>query len=128
MRKRKYISDINVTPFVDVLLVLLVVFMVTMPMVIGQVPVSLPKTKGLVKVTNKKPVFVSMTMDGRIFVQDKQIGAVSEIGRELKAINVENNETIYLRGDKSIQYGVMMNLMNDLTVLGYSVSLVTEDK
>lgn len=128
MRKRKYISDINVTPFVDVLLVLLVVFMVTMPMVIGQVPVSLPKTKGLVKVTNKKPVFVSMTMDGRIFVQDKQIGAVSEIGRELKAINVEKNETIYLRGDKSIQYGVMMNLMNDLTVLGYSVSLVTEDK
>lgn len=128
MRKRKYISDINVTPFVDVLLVLLVVFMVTMPMVIGQVPVSLPKTKGLVKVTSKKPVFVSMTMDGRIFVQDKQIGAVSEIGKELKAINVEKNETIYLRGDKSIQYGVMMNLMNDLTVLGYSVSLVTEDK
>lgn len=120
-------SEINVTPFVDVMLVLLIIFMVTAPLLSVGVPVDLPKTKAQQLSSNKEPLVISVSSKGEIFLQESAI-KLNELVPKLVAISKNSQkETIYLRGDKSIDYGKVMMVLGRLNRAGFNrVSLVTD--
>ena len=121
------IADINVTPMVDVMLVLLVVFMVTAPLLTVGVKVNLPKTKaGLIR-DQIEPLAVTVKASGEIFIQDKQVDVLS-LAPRLKAITGANPDVqIFVRGDKTIEYGRVMQVMGILNMAGFNkVALITE--
>jgi len=126
-RSVRAVSDINITPFVDVMLVLLVVFMVTAPMMTIAVPVDLPKTKANTVNQDKEPLIVSISVEGRIYIQDKAL-RVDEVIPKLKAITGVNPDTrIFVRGDKALPYGKIMEVMGLISAAGFSkVALVAE--
>lgn len=128
MKKRKYMADINITPFVDVMLVLLVIFLVAAPVVMSQVPVSLPKTATPNSVSNKKPIFITLTATGKIYVEETLVQNTLEMKEKLKQIGITQEDTVYIRGDKDVPYGNMMSLMNDLNKMNFKVSLITEQE
>jgi len=122
---------INVTPFVDVMLVLLIIFMVAAPLASVTVKVTLPPA--VAKPARKPPkiVYISLKKDGRVFVNDS-LSNLDTLGDDLKAaIGTPNatNERIYIRGDQDVMYQDFMGVMNKLQDNGfYSVALVGEDK
>jgi biopolymer transport protein TolR len=120
-------SEINVTPFVDVMLVLLIVFMVTAPLLTVGVPVDLPETNAEPITTPEEPLVVSIDAEGRIWLQETEVGTEQLVAR-LNAITGANPETrIYVRGDRSIQYGVVMQVMGLINQAGYRrVALLAE--
>lgn len=120
-------AEINVTPFVDVMLVLLIVFMVTAPLLTVGVPVDLPETNADAITTPEEPLVVSITAEGRIYLQETEVTAQDLVPR-LHAITGANPETrIYVRGDRSIQYGVVMQVMGLINQAGYRrVALLAE--
>ncbi len=126
-RAARPVSDINVTPFVDVMLVLLVVFMVTAPMMTVAVPVDLPKTQGRTVSQDKEPLVVSVSSDGQIFLQDKKLRS-DELIPKLKSISGVNPDArIFVRGDKEIAYGRIMEVMGLISAAGFNkVALVAE--
>ena len=120
-------SEINVTPFVDVMLVLLIIFMVTAPLLTVGVPVDLPKTKAGQVNADSAPLVVSMKQDGSIYVQDTPIAAEKLIPR-LAAIAKANSQVrIFVRGDKAAAYGDVLVLMGRIQAAGFErVALVAE--
>jgi len=125
--KLHQIADINVTPMVDVMLVLLVVFMVTAPLLTVGVQVDLPKTKaGLIR-DQVEPLAVTVMASGQIFLQDKEI-ELSVLAPRLIAITGANPDIrIFVRGDKAIEYGRIMQVMGTLNSAGFrKVALITE--
>jgi len=126
-RSARAVSDINVTPLVDVMLVLLVVFMVTAPMMTIAVPIDLPKTNANTVNQDKEPLIVSVSAEGRVYIQDKAF-RVDEVVPKLKAITGVNPDTrIFVRGDKSLAYGKIMEIMGLISAAGFSkVALVAE--
>ena len=126
-RKHSPMHEINVTPFVDVMLVLLIIFMVTAPMLTSGVPIELPETKGQQLQTNKEPVTLSVDKTGKVFIQETEI-RLEEIAPKLKAIAKNGyDEQIFIRGDKGIDYGTVMRVMGRVKAAGFTkVSLVTE--
>ena len=126
-RTARPVSEINVTPFVDVMLVLLVVFMVTAPMMTVAVPVDLPKTQAHTVNQDKEPLVVSIDAEGRIYLQDKILRS-GELVPKLKAITGANPEArIFVRGDKQITYGRIMEVMGAISSAGFNkVALVAE--
>ncbi len=127
-RSARPVSDINVTPLVDVMLVLLVVFMITAPMMTVAVPIDLPKTNAkTVSQDNKEPLVVSISAEGRVYVQDKPV-RFDEMTSKLKAITGANPEArIFVRGDKSLEYGRIMEVMGAISSAGFTkVALVAE--
>jgi biopolymer transport protein TolR len=126
-RKHAPMSEINVTPFVDVMLVLLIIFMVTAPMLTSGVPIELPETKGQQLQTNKEPVTISVDKSGKVFIQETEI-KIEDLGAKLKAIAKNGvEEQIFIRGDKGIDYGTVMRVMGRVKSAGFTkVSLVTE--
>ncbi len=120
-------SEINVTPFVDVMLVLLIIFMVTAPLLSVGVPVDLPKTKAQQLQSNKEPLVVSVNAKGKVFLQESEI-SLNELVPKLVAITKTSaKETIYVRGDKSIDHGTMMKVMGRLNSAGFNrLSFVTD--
>jgi biopolymer transport protein TolR len=128
-RRRRYepMSDINVTPFVDVMLVLLIVFMVTAPLLTVGVPVDLPKTKAQVISDPVEPLVVSVKSDGGIYIQDTRVD-VDTLVPKLRAITANKPDTqIYLRGDKRLPYGTVMHVMGRINSAGFKrVSLIAE--
>ena len=126
-RKHSPMHEINVTPFVDVMLVLLIIFMVTAPMLTSGVPIELPESKGQQLQTNKEPVTLSVDKSGKVFIQETEIG-LNEIAPKLKAIAKNGyDEQIFIRGDKGIDYGTVMRVMGRVKAAGFTkVSLVTE--
>ena len=126
-RKHAPMSEINVTPFVDVMLVLLIIFMVTAPMLTSGVPIELPETKGQQLQTNKDPVTLSVDRSGKVFIQETEI-KLDDIAPKLKAIAKNGyDEQIFIRGDKGIDYGTVMRVMGRVKAAGFTkVSLVTE--
>lgn len=128
-RTRAYrpMSEINVTPFVDVMLVLLVVFMVTAPLLTVGVPVDLPKTEAKPIVEAEEPLVISVDAEGTIFIQDTPVELENLVPR-LQAITENKPDTrIYVRGDKSINYGRIVEVMGTVNVAGFSrVALVAE--
>ena len=124
---RKPMSEINVTPMVDVMLVLLIVFMVAAPLLTVGVPVDLPKTQAPTINEQKEPLVVSINAQGQIYVQETPIDADSLLPK-LQAITENNQDAvIYVRGDKGINYGRVMEVMGLIASAGYSkVSLIAE--
>ena len=121
------LSEINVTPFVDVMLVLLIVFMVTAPLLTVGVPVDLPKTKAKSIAESEEPLVITVNAEGIVFIQDTEVEIENLVPR-LKAITVNKADTrIYLRGDKSVNYGRVMEVMGTINVAGFTrVAMITE--
>ncbi len=117
--------DINVTPFIDVMLVLLIIFMVAAPLATVDIPVDLPASSAPPQQRPEKPIFLSIKADGQLALGD---GIVSRqgLGTAIDAKSGGNKETrIFLRGDKAIDYGTVMTVMNELRANGYlKVALV----
>ncbi len=123
----KPLSEINVTPFVDVMLVLLIVFMITAPLLTMGVPVDLPKTKAKTIAEPTEPLVITVTAEGLVFIQDTEVEIENLVPR-LKAITENKADTrIYLRGDKSVDYGRVMEVMGTINLAGFTrVAMITE--
>ncbi|CAN5595149.1 biopolymer transporter ExbD [Phenylobacterium sp. 20VBR1] len=125
-------SEINVTPFVDVMLVLLIIFMVAAPMAAVTVKVALPDAVAKPSTNPPKPVYISIQDSGRIFIGDYP-SEIATLGDDLRK-NIGNKrnpekERIFIRADKNVLYGDFMGVMNQLQDNGfYSVALIGEDK
>jgi biopolymer transport protein TolR len=125
-------SEINVTPFVDVMLVLLIIFMVAAPLLTGGVQVDLPQAKGRQLEANKEPIVVSVTKDGQVFLgqEDKTPMTLDELGPKLTAIAQGRggaDEPVFVRGDRAVEYGHVARVMARLKESGFrKISLVTE--
>jgi biopolymer transport protein ExbD len=124
-------SSINVTPFVDVMLVLLIIFMVAAPLAAVTVKVQLPPAVAKPGTNPPKPVYISIQSSGRIFIQDFPTDIASlgdDLRRQVGAKRDPAHERIFIRGDKDVTYGDFMGVMNMLQDNGfYSVALVGED-
>ena len=120
-------AEINVTPMVDVMLVLLVVFMITAPLLTVGVPVDLPKTEAGRIVGQDEPLVISMNGAGKIFLQDTEI-TLDQLVPRLLAISQNKRDTrIFLRADQTIPYGQVMQVMGAMNQAGFSrVALITE--
>lgn len=120
-------SDINVTPLVDVMLVLLVVFMITAPLLTVGVPVDLPKTKASQMVGQDEPLTVTVNAKGELFLQESPIG-LDQLVPRLSAITENKKDTrIFVRGDRAIDYGTVMQVMGTVNQAGFThVALITE--
>ena len=122
-------SDINVTPFVDVMLVLLIIFMITAPLLTAGIKINLPESSSILKNEKNKPVTVSIDKNNDIYLQKKKITKNQLIIKltELKRNN--KNLKIFLKGDKSLNYGEIMSLMSLMNKSGFKkVALVTRLK
>ena len=120
-------SEINVTPFVDVMLVLLVVFMITAPLLTVGVPVDLPKTAASRMVGQDEPLVITVRADGKVYIQDTEIELARLIPR-LTAITENKKDTrIFVRGDKAVAYGLVMQVMGSVNLAGFDrVALITQ--
>jgi biopolymer transport protein TolR len=132
-RRNPVMSEINVTPMVDVMLVLLIIFMVSAPLLTVGVPIDLPQTQASsLDQTDKQPVVVSVNTKGQVFLgqETKTEIKLDELVPKLKAIadaRAGIDERIYVRGDKSVDYGTVMKVMGRLSAAGFRrVALVTE--
>ena len=125
-------SEINVTPFVDVMLVLLIIFMVTAPLLTVGVPLELPQAKGKQLEANKEPIVISVTKQGEVFLgqEEKTPMRLEEIGAKLNAVAGNRggaDEPIFVRGDKSVEYGLVARVMGRIKDAGFKkISLITE--
>jgi biopolymer transport protein TolR len=125
--RRRTMAEINVTPFVDVMLVLLIVFMVTAPLLTVGVPVDLPKTRAPALGQDKEPLSVTIAKDGSIFLQKLKVSQ-DELVPKLTAIsNNGYDQRIFVRGDKTVDYGKVMEVMGMLSAAGFThIGLVTD--
>jgi len=120
-------AEINVTPFVDVMLVLLVVFMVTAPLLSVGVPVDLPKTQAAALNNPDEPLVISVNAKGEVFLMKSKI-TMENLTARLQAVTGQNPDArIFVRGDKGIAYGTIMEVMGKISAAGYKkVSLMAE--
>jgi biopolymer transport protein TolR len=123
-------AEINVTPMVDVMLVLLIIFMVAAPLLTVGVPLDLPQTQAKsLDQNDKEPLTVSVNTKGEVFLQNSEI-KIDELVPKLQAVAQTrggNDERIFVRGDKKVDYGKMMQVMGRLSAAGFRrVALVTE--
>ncbi|MEZ5998831.1 MAG: ExbD/TolR family protein [Hyphomonas sp.] len=129
--RRALNAEINVTPFVDVMLVLLIVFMITAPLLVRGEDVNLPKTRSGPIQTNADdaPLAITVKKNGDVFIQTTQVD-VDALGPQIQAIIGEGyDKPIYVRGDEATPYGDVLNVMAEIKAAGYTrVSLVTEQK
>ena len=128
-RNKRTMSEINVTPFVDVMLVLLIIFMVTAPLLTSGIKINLPESSSVLKNEKKDPVTVSINSKGEIFIQKKKFSK-DQLINKLSLLKKNNqNLKIYIKGDKKLYYGIVMDLMNLINQSGFKkVALVTRLK
>ena len=128
-RRKSVMSDINVTPMVDVMLVLLIIFMVSAPLLTVGVPLDLPQTQAKGLEQDKEPLTISVDTQGKVFLQNAEI-AVDDLVAKLKAVTQARgglDERIFVRGDRRVDYGTVMRVMGRLSAAGFRrVALVTE--
>jgi biopolymer transport protein TolR len=128
-QRRGVMSEINVTPMVDVMLVLLIIFMVSAPLLTVGVPIDLPQTQAKSLDQDKEPLTISVNGQGQWFLQNTEI-AIDDILPKLKAITAARggmDERIFVRGDRKVDYGTVMKVMGRLSGAGFHrVALVTE--
>ncbi len=126
-RKHGAIADINMTPFIDVMLVLLIIFMVAAPLIATGVPIDLPQTAAKPINIDQKPLTISINQKGEIFMQDAAISDAELLPRLQAAAKQGFDERIYVRGHKQVDYGRVATVMSAVTAAGYKrVALVTE--
>ena len=125
-RKKALMSEINVTPFVDVMLVLLIIFMVSAPLLTVGVPIDLPGTQAKAMNADTQPITVSVNSEGKIFLQETEI-PIDEVVPKLQAIaKTGYEERIFVRGDKAADYGTVMKVMARISAAGFkNIGLVT---
>lgn len=123
----KPMSDINVTPFVDVMLVLLIIFMVAAPLMMVGVPLQLPKTTAAKVTPPKEPLVISIDKDGKLFIRKDPVEE-AELATRLQDLHGSEPDTVvYVRGDKTLEYGRIMDLMSLVGQAGFGkISLVAE--
>ena len=123
----KPLAEINVTPLVDVMLVLLIIFMVTAPLMTSAVPVDLPKTNARPVKTDSEPLTVSINAEGKIYLQDAEL-QLGDLVPKLQAIAENNAERrIFVRGDRTLAYGRVMEIMGVIAQGGFTkVALLAE--
>ena len=128
-RNKRTMSEINVTPFVDVMLVLLIIFMVTAPLLTSGIKINLPESSSVLKNEKKDPVTVSINSKGEIFIQKKKFSK-DQLIQKLSLLKKNNqNLKIYIKGDKKLDYGKVMDLMTLINQSGFKkVALVTRLK
>jgi biopolymer transport protein TolR len=128
-RRKPVMAEINVTPMVDVMLVLLIIFMVSAPLLTVGVPLDLPQTQAKSLDQDKNPLTLSVNLKGQVFLNDTEI-ALDDLVPKLKAITEAKagmDERIFVRGDKKVDYGTVMKVMGRLSAAGFRrVALVTE--
>jgi biopolymer transport protein TolR len=128
-RRKPVMAEINVTPMVDVMLVLLIIFMVSAPLLTVGVPLDLPQTQAKSLDQDKNPLTLSVNLKGQVFLNDTEI-KLDELVPKLKAITETRaglDERIFVRGDKKVDYGTVMKVMGRLSAAGFRrVALVTE--
>jgi biopolymer transport protein TolR len=126
-RRRGLVAEINVTPFVDVMLVLLIVFMVTAPLLTAGIQVELPKTKAEALPAAKEPLTVTILSDGNIYIQETEVGVEDLLPRLQAIAQTGYDQRIFIRGDSSAQYGRIAEVMALMSSAGYrNLGLVTE--
>ncbi len=119
-------SEINVTPFVDVMLVLLVIFMVTAPLLTVGVQIDLPKTKAAVISGEDEPLTISVDSGGNIFIQDTKVKMETLVPRLILITGKKPDARIFVRGDQAVNYGRVMTVMGRINAAGYrKVALIT---
>jgi biopolymer transport protein TolR len=125
-RHHGLMSEINVTPFVDVMLVLLIIFMVAAPLLTVGVPIDLPETRASAMNPETQPITISVNQNGQIYLQETEI-PLEEVVAKLNAIATTGyEERIYVRGDKTTNYGIVMQVMARIQAAGYTkIGLVT---
>lgn len=120
-------SDINVTPLVDVMLVLLIIFMVTAPILTVGIPVDLPKMDAAQSEDSDEPIVVSINKDGQTYLKDTPLQIDQMIERMHEILKAKPNTKIFVRGDQTISYGQVMDLMSVIAGAGFNkVSLMAE--
>jgi biopolymer transport protein TolR len=128
-RRNPVMSEINVTPMVDVMLVLLIIFMVSAPLLTVGVPIDLPQSQAKSIEQDKEPLTISVNDKGQIFLQNSEI-TVEDLVPKMQAVAQARGGTearVYVRGDKKVDYGTMMQVMGRLSSAGFHrVALVTE--
>ncbi len=132
-RHKPPMSEINVTPLVDVMLVLLIIFMITAPLLVAGVPVDLPDSRAAALNQDNTPIQLSMTSDGEVFIDEQSIGTDS-LAEKLAAIRDarvtgagDAEPRIYVRADKSLDYGRVMQVVGEVNAAGFrKVALVSE--
>ena len=122
-------ADINMTPFIDVMLVLLIIFMVAAPLLSSGVPIDLPATKAGELNIDKKPISVAIKEDGDVYLMDQKVD-IAQLVDQVKAQSKDGvDERVYVRADKSTPYGKVAEVMSDLTAAGFKkVALVTQQE
>ncbi len=125
-RRHKPMSEINVTPFVDVMLVLLIIFMVAAPLLTVGVPIDLPETQAKALNSETQPITISVNESGKVYLQETEI-PIDEVVAKLEAIASNGyEERIYVRGDRTADYGTVMRIMARISAAGYNrIGLVT---
>jgi len=128
-RRKAVMSEINVTPMVDVMLVLLIIFMVSAPLLTVGVPIDLPQTQAKSLDQDREPLTLSVSLQGKVFLQNSEI-PIEELVPKLKAVTDARggyDERIYVRGDRKVDYGTVMRVMGRISSAGFRrVALVTE--
>ena len=124
---RKPMSEINVTPFVDVMLVLLIIFMVTAPLLTVGVQVDLPESSADSLSEDQEPLTLSINSKGEVFIQEYQVEFEKIVPKILAISNNRTDTRIYVRGDRTINYGRVLEIMGKLSGAGFSkVALISE--
>ena len=118
-RRHQPMSEINVTPFVDVMLVLLIIFMVAAPLLTVGVPIDLPESRANALTADNELITVSVNAEGQVFIQDTEV-AVDEVVPRLEAIaETGYEERIFVRGDQAADYGTIMQVMGRINAAGF---------
>jgi len=129
MRRGGLMSDINVTPMVDVMLVLLIIFMVAAPLLTSGVPIELPQTAAKAMSIESKPITVTVRPDGTLFLGEDPIDATTLLASVNVASAGNLEQRLYIRGDATADYGIIMDVMGTLSSAGYAhIGLITEQK
>ena len=121
-------SEINVTPFVDVMLVLLIIFMVAAPLLTVGVPLDLPKTNAsALPQENEEPLTVNIDAEGKVFIQTTEIGMDGLLPKLTAIAQARESKKVYLRADASVDYGLVAQVMGNLNAAGFtSIGMVSD--
>jgi biopolymer transport protein TolR len=122
-------SDINVTPLVDVMLVLLIIFMITAPMITSGINVDLPESNAAPVRTDTKPLEITVDKSGKIYIASAEV-AEADVLKKLEAIHEKNpDKIVFVKGDQSVNYGLISSVMGDINAAGFTkITLLTQGK
>ena len=118
-RRAKPMSEINVTPFVDVMLVLLIVFMVSAPLLTAGVPVDLPETQAKPLAVEKQPITITINPDGKVFLGEAEVSIGDLVAKLTAMTGAGLDDRIYVRGDRTASYGTIMRVMGTINSAGF---------